>query len=184
MEIEKKYLIRNMPENLEHYAKREIEQGYLNRKPVLRIRRSDDSYILTYKAKPDAASDTSDAICNIEIEAPLTGAAYEHLKTKVDNHMISKTRYIIPIGTAADNCPGMDLNAVDEDGRCCTESQLKIELDVFHGCLEGLRFAEVEFPNVDAAQHFYPPAWFGEDVSRDRRYHNGYLSSLDALTDF
>ena len=68
MEIEKKYLIRNMPENLEHYAKREIEQGYLNRKPVLRIRRSDDSYILTYKAKPDAASDTSDAICNIEIE--------------------------------------------------------------------------------------------------------------------
>lgn len=180
MEIEKKFLIKRMPENLENYKKKEIEQGYLCRKPVVRIRKSNDDYILTYKGKPQGV-DSATAICNNEIEAALTEEGYYHLREKVDNHVVEKTRYIIPIGTAAHNCPGMNAEEVDDDGRPAGEAVLKIELDVFHGRLEGLVFAEVEFPTVDAAEHFVRPDWFGEDVSMDSRYHNGHLSELDEL---
>lgn len=51
MEIEKKYLIKDLPENLEQYAFHKIEQAYLNTDPVVRIRKQDDSYLLTYKGK-------------------------------------------------------------------------------------------------------------------------------------
>ena len=50
MEIERKYLIRELPEHLERYAYHEIEQAYLCTAPVVRIRRQDDRYILTYKS--------------------------------------------------------------------------------------------------------------------------------------
>lgn len=182
MEIEKKYLIREMPGDLANYKKKEIEQGYLNRKPVVRIRKSNNDYILTYKGKV-LGEGPETTICNNEIEAALTEEAYYHLRDKVDNHVIEKTRYIIPIGTAARNCPGMDTDEKDDSQRPAGEALLKIELDVFHGRLEGLCFAEVEFPTVDAAEHFMKPEWFGEDVSWDNRYHNGFLSELDTLED-
>ena len=51
MEIERKYLISCLPENLDSYSSHKIEQGYLCTQPVVRIRRQDDSYILTYKSK-------------------------------------------------------------------------------------------------------------------------------------
>ena len=42
MEIERKYLIDRLPENLEQYECKHIEQGYLNTDPVVRIRKSND----------------------------------------------------------------------------------------------------------------------------------------------
>ena len=47
MEIERKYLIDRLPENLEQYECKHIEQGYLNTDPVVRIRKSNDKYTLT-----------------------------------------------------------------------------------------------------------------------------------------
>ena len=49
MEIERKYLPKYLPENLEQYKKKKIAQGYLCTNPVVRIRRSNDDYYLTYK---------------------------------------------------------------------------------------------------------------------------------------
>ena len=49
MEIERKFLVRQLPENLEQYPFHQIEQGYLCTKPVVRVRRQDDEYYLTYK---------------------------------------------------------------------------------------------------------------------------------------
>ena len=49
MEIERKFLISKLPENLSDYPSHQIEQGYLTTNPVVRIRRQDDDYILTYK---------------------------------------------------------------------------------------------------------------------------------------
>ena len=163
MEIEHKYLIKQLPKELDTYKKKEIEQGYLNRSPVLRIRKSNDKYIFTYKLKKDMKSKDA-PICNEEIEAPLTKEAYEHLKEKVDGNIIVKTRYIIPYGY---------------EGK-----EYRIELDVFHGKLEGLVFAEVEFGSVEEAMSFKKPEWFGEEVSSDRRYRNGYLSELENLDPF
>ena len=51
MEIERKYLVAKLPDNLEQYEHLEIEQAYLCTSPTLRIRRMGDSYILTVKER-------------------------------------------------------------------------------------------------------------------------------------
>lgn len=90
MEIERKYLIEKeqLPKNLSDYPFHRIEQGYLCTSPVVRIRRQDDEYFLTYKSKGLMARE--------EYNLPLTQEAYEHLKPKSDGLVISKTRYLIP----------------------------------------------------------------------------------------
>ena len=86
MEIERKFLIKKdrLPDNLAQYPCHEIEQGYLCTEPVVRIRRQDDEYYLTYKSKGFMARE--------EYNLPLTKAAYLHLKPKADGLVISKTR--------------------------------------------------------------------------------------------
>ena len=51
MEIEKKYLVSELPDNLPQYKYRKIEQGYLSTSPVVRVRMDNDKYYLTYKGK-------------------------------------------------------------------------------------------------------------------------------------
>ena len=51
MEIERKFLLKELPENLDTYPVRHLEQGYLCTAPVVRIRRDNDKYELTYKGK-------------------------------------------------------------------------------------------------------------------------------------
>ncbi|MBQ9561933.1 MAG: CYTH domain-containing protein [Lachnospiraceae bacterium] len=154
MEIERKYTIRQLPPDLEQYETREIEQAYLCMDPVVRVRRSNENYILTYKSKADPDA----AMCvNEEIEARLTRESYLHLRAKSDANPVTKTRYLIPL----------------QDG-------LVAELDVFHGRLQGLVFCEVEFPSVEAAESFTAPEWFDRDVSTDRRYSNAFLATLSS----
>lgn len=90
MEIERKFLIeqKNLPKNLEDYPCLHIEQGYLCTDPVVRIRRQNDTYILTYKSKGLLARE--------EYNLPLTQEAYAHLKSKADGIVLSKKRYVIP----------------------------------------------------------------------------------------
>ena len=51
MEIERKFLLKELPKNLDSYPVRQLEQGYLCTAPVVRIRRDNDKYELTYKGK-------------------------------------------------------------------------------------------------------------------------------------
>ena len=53
MEIERKFLpdMEHLPFQPEDYPCRQIEQGYLCTEPVVRIRRDNDKYFLTYKSK-------------------------------------------------------------------------------------------------------------------------------------
>ena len=88
MEIERKYLISSVPFALSSYPCRKIEQGYLSTAPVVRIRRDNNDYILTYKSKG--------MMIREEYNLPLTKDAYLHLKPKADGLVISKTRYLIP----------------------------------------------------------------------------------------
>lgn len=90
-----------------------------------------------------------------EYNLPLNKTAYEHLKTKADGRIITKDRYVIPL-----------------------ENGLNIEMDFFAGDLSGLILAEVEFPDIESADTFIPPEWFGEDVTHSTRYHNSVLSRL------
>ena len=88
MEIERKYLIHHIPENLNITETHHIEQGYLCTSPVVRIRKDNDSYTLTYKSKG--------LMIREEYNLPLTEDAYKHLKNKVDGRLIEKTRQVIP----------------------------------------------------------------------------------------
>lgn len=89
MEIERKFLIPILPENLSSYTFHRIEQGYLCTAPVVRIRREDDNYYMTYKSKG--------MMIREEYNLPLTKEAYDHLKPKADGIVITKTRYLIPL---------------------------------------------------------------------------------------
>ena len=91
MEIERKFLIKKdrFPDNLAQYPCHEIEQGYLCTEPVVRIRRQDDEYYLTYKSKGFMARE--------EYNLPLTKESYGHLLPKIDGLLIAKTRYLIPL---------------------------------------------------------------------------------------
>ena len=148
MEIERKYLIdeKNLPADLESCRSVLIEQGYLCRKPVVRIRRQDDDYILTYKSGGLMARE--------EYNLPLSREGYEHLRPKADGNIISKKRYLIPI----------------------TDTALKVELDIFDAPFAPLMIAEVEFPDVETANAFTPLDWFQEDVTNNPEYHNSNLS--------
>ncbi len=88
MEIERKFLIKEMPENLDVYPCRHIEQGYLCTGPVVRIRKDNEKYELTYKAKGMMVRE--------EYNLPLTEQSYLHLKEKIDGRLIQKKRYMIP----------------------------------------------------------------------------------------
>ena len=89
MEIERKYLIRRLPENLSQYQCKKIAQGYICTSPVVRIRKSDDEYYLTYKGKGLMARE--------EYNLPLTQEGYEHMVPKIDGRLIEKSRYLIPL---------------------------------------------------------------------------------------
>lgn len=88
MEIERKYLIKELPKHLDTYPHRSLEQGYLSTGPVVRVRRDDDRYELTYKS--------GGLMVREEYNLPLTKESYEHLKSKIDGRLICKKRYMIP----------------------------------------------------------------------------------------
>jgi len=91
MEIERKFLIPALPDNLDSFPFQTLEQAYLCTDPVVRIRKSDDSYTLTYKSKGLMSRE--------EYNLPLTAESYEHLKEKADGNVIRKRRYRIPFSS-------------------------------------------------------------------------------------
>lgn len=90
MEIERKFLINCIPDeiNLSSCVKREIEQGYLCNNPVVRVRRDNEDYYLTYKGKGKMVRE--------EYNLPLNAESYATLIKKADGNIITKTRYEIP----------------------------------------------------------------------------------------
>lgn len=147
MEIERKFAPETLPAELGSYPHKLLTQGYLNTEPVVRIRREDSEYYLTYKGAGLMARE--------EYNLPLNEEAFRHLLPKCDGRIIEKTRYLLPV-------PG--------------RKDLTAELDVFSGALAGLVILEVEFQSEDDAVRFEPPAWYGKDVTSDPQYHNSVLS--------
>ncbi len=152
MEIERKFLVdmTQIPYNLKTATVNYIEQAYLCTGPVVRIRKENEDYYLTYKSK---GNNEKWMLAHEEYNLPLTKEAYEHLKEKADGNIITKKRYVLPL-----------------------ENQLFIELDVFEGKFDGLILAEVEFPDIESAENFIAPDWFTEDVTYDTQYHNSVMS--------
>ena len=147
-EIERKFLIKELPENLNQYKCHSMVQGYLNTSPVVRVRKEDDTYYLTYKG--------GGLLSRTEYNLPLNEEAFNHLVKKADGHVISKKRYEIPYSYEA--------------------TSYTIELDIFEPPFAPLIMAEVEFDSEEAANTFPIPEWFGVEVTYDPKYHNSNLS--------
>lgn len=207
MEIERKFTIKKLPENISGYAFHVIEQAYLNTDPVIRIRREDDRYYMTYKGKGFMARE--------EYNLPLNAESYAHLLPKADGNVISKKRYLIPLDPSCcrAGAPANTLASSDAHSNASTDASMQtspdpidsfqssrpkasdtaslspqdtptdawtpvVELDLFAAPFDGLIIAEVEFPSIEAANSFVPPSWFDEDVTSDPAYHNSNLSRL------
>ncbi len=84
MEIERKFLVARLPESLSAYQKKIIRQGYVSVDPVIRVRQSNDDYILTVKGEGKLARQ--------EFELPLTQEQFHDLWQKTESRTISKDR--------------------------------------------------------------------------------------------
>lgn len=159
MEIERKFTIKKLPGNLNQYPCHIIEQAYLNTDPVVRIRRQNDAYYMTYKGKGLLARE--------EYNLPLNEHSYYHLREKADGNVISKKRYVIPIEHPTFASEYREKN---------DQISLSVELDIFEAPFAPLIIAEVEFPSKDMAHAFLPLDWFDQDVTDNPSYHNSNLS--------
>ena len=90
MEIERKFLVKQLPENLAQYPCRHISQAYVCTDPVIRVRQKDESYTLTIKGEGFLQRE--------EFELPLQKAQYKRLLAKAEGRSIAKDRYCIPYG--------------------------------------------------------------------------------------
>ena len=147
-EIERKFLVRKLPEQLAEFPHAEISQGYLvslDDGLQVRLRKSNERYSLTYKR----------GVGNVreEREVELTPIQFDALWPATEGKRLEKTRYDIPLGDCV------------------------VEIDVYGGRHNGLVVAEVEFDDEESAKNFQPPDWLGEDVTGDPRYSNQLLAS-------
>ena len=121
MEIERKFIPKCLPGNLDLYEHHDIQQAYLNTSPVIRIRKQDEEYFLTYKG--------SGMMAREEYNLPLNEKSYYHLLTKADGNIITKTRYLIPLSDSL-------------------TAELDIFHDIFDGrLLVEVEFNSVDFAN-------------------------------------
>lgn len=147
IEIEKKFIIENVPFPLDSYNFVEITQGYISVEEgfsEVRVRAIDKKYILTIKSNKQNF--------RLEEECLLDISQGQRLLDFCKNRTIKKTRYFIPY------------------------NNLIIELDIFKEKLKGLKIAEVEFNSIYAIDNFKVPLWFGQDVTNDERYKNKNLA--------
>lgn len=148
VEIERKFLVEQLPDDLEAHPSREIDQGYLaiTDDVEVRLRRYGEQTFLTLKSSGKES--------RVEEEIEIDRRRFDALWPLTEGRRIQKRRYAIPIG-----------------------GDLTIELDVYHGRLSGLVTAEVEFTSLASATAFAPPRWLGRDVTDDSRYKNRDLAT-------
>ena len=145
VEIERKFLVREQPANLNRFPHQSIVQGYIftNEHFELRLRKKADKRLLTIKKGA--------GLKRTEVETSLSSEQFDRLWPLTEGKRLQKVRYEIP-----------------HNGAC-------IELDVYSGILEGLILAEVEFASEQESISFEPPSWFGKEVTEDERFKNKNL---------
>lgn len=146
MEIERKFLLSQLPAEVAEAPSTHLRQGYLAIGPHDEVRIRDAGGVLTLTAKSGAGIERE------ERETALTRAQFEALWPSTGGRRIEKRRHVL------------------------TEGDVTYEVDVFEGSLRGLLLAEVEFHSLDEARGFEPPAWFGSEVTYDIGYSNASLA--------
>lgn len=193
-EIERKWRVRRLPEDYHRYPSKLLEQAYLCQNPTLRIRKESSIFggeeegSISGEKEGSSISDKNEQVglsdknekdgitegkeqeeyifcykgrgrlSREEYNLPLTKEAYKTLIGKTEGRVIRKRRYAIPYGSYT------------------------VELDIFQGELEGLCYAEVEFPSEEEALSFQPLDWFSEELTGEKGYSNAELSFAKELS--
>lgn len=145
MEIERKFLVKKIPSNLNEYDNERIEQGYLSINPEVRVRSKKGKCYLTVKGEGTLSRE--------EYETLIKSETYNDLSSKIQGKLLVKDRYNIPL-----------------DNDCIAELDIYINLDWLTSIVE------VEFENIESANNFIVPEWFGVEVTDDRTYKNKNLA--------
>jgi len=146
IEIERKFLVKNLDFIKESFKKTNIIQGYLSKDPLrtVRVRIEDNMAFLTIKGKS-----SKDGITRLEIEKPISLKEAKILIKICLPYLIKKVRYMIK------------------------KNDYIFYVDVFKEKNNGLIIAEIELDSIDS---LYPvPYWLGEEVTGQTRYYNSQL---------
>ena len=147
-EIERKFLLKQLPERLKRARRCLIAQGYLAAEPGgrhVRIRKKGKTASLTFKVGRSAHRE--------EREIKISAKQFSALWPATVGSRLRKLRYEVPW------------------------KSLLIEVDVYRGKHSGLVVAEVEFPDRATCRKFKPPSWFGREVTGEKRYSNVRLAN-------
>ncbi|PLX20860.1 adenylate cyclase [Candidatus Parcubacteria bacterium] len=147
MELERKFLIKEIPGDVLNFPNTEIVQAYLGlpgKKVAMRVRQYGEDLFFTIKASREEGEE--------ELEPRITKEMFNDILEICSGIKICKLRVKIPFG------------------------KVTIELDFFRNELRGLVLGEVEFETVEDKKTFIPPDWFGQEVTDDPRFKNVVLS--------
>src|SRR5437773_88624 len=146
-EIERKFLIKRLTVEILRSRHFRIAQGYLANEPGGRHVR------LRKKASTTSLTfKVGRATAREEREIRLSPKQFATLWPATAGRRLHKMRYEVPW------------------------KNVTIEIDIYHGRNHGLIVAEVEFPNQASRRKFKPPAWFGREVTAEKRYSNVKLA--------
>lgn len=146
-EIERKFLLNELPETLRLARGEAIKQGYLALDGDTEVR------LRTGSRPPRLTIKSGRGEVRTEVELPVAGPDAQALWELTDGRRIEKTRRVMRVG-------GVDA-----------------EVDEYTGDLAGLVVVEVEFADEDASRAFEPPPWFGRELTGDPAYANRSLAS-------
>src|SRR5690242_3284752 len=125
-----------------------IEQGYLALDERGEVRLRRQGGELLLTAK------TGRGEVREEVEVPIEPRAFEALWPLTAGRRLRKVRHYVPL-----------------------REELRAEIDVYTGALDGLRTAEIEFESIEQADRFRPPSWLGAELTGDERYANQSLAT-------
>lgn len=148
-EIERKFLVFNLPNDYQEYPSKLIRQTYIaieDNGTEVRLRKVDNDFILTVKSMG--------TLVRLEREIKLTEDQYNQLLPVTQDRQIDKTRYSIPYQNHV------------------------IELDVFKNNLKGLIIAEIEFTSINEANEFKKLSWMGIEVTSNSNFKNRNLYKI------
>jgi len=149
LEVERKFLLSELPAQARGAAAQTISQGYLAfgaDGSEVRLRRAGQRRTLTAKR--------GRGMVRGEAEIELGERQFELLWPLTEGRRLEKVRHRVPLA----------------DG-------LVAEIDVYGAAMAGLVVGEVEFPDEQSARAFSPPPWLGEEVTGDERYSARVLAT-------
>lgn len=147
-EIERKFLVVGEPDGDAVLGSKRLRQGYLAVDGAVEIRLRETDDITTMTVKAGRGLDRT------EVEMQLDGADADDLWPHATPRSLEKVR-----------------------SRVRLNGELTAELDLYEGGLAGLRVVEVEFPDLESAEAFAPPAWFGRELTGEPGWSNAELAA-------